>query len=263
MKLLTFILLYFSCLNLGFAQLVDLSNWKLDSLPQGERLIESNHSKDNWLFVGEDGKYIVVQNNYKRDTDDGFPFQNEMSFTLEVKSQKFNSVIKFGNRKVHRVDDGYIVGTNNGEFRSGLFFVDNNATNRYIINFGFRIKSIYEFNSKLYAIEGLGHMGISKGSVIEIYKDSLWTYREVLKLEDAPNLILKAGPENLILTSQFLYKQTADKIEKVLKSPFYWGTLYPSSMVLEDKDLYIAMRQGILKIVSFQQDPRFEWYIPK
>lgn len=255
MRLLTLILLYFSCLNLGFAQLVDLSNWKLDSLPHGERLIEANNSKDKWMFQKDGLKYSIIQNEYERDLGDDFPFPNALKFQ--------HILIPVGYGKVKKVDEGYIVGTNNGEFTSGLYFVNKNGSKKHILNSYFRVNDIYEFNSKIYAIQGLAHMSISEGSVIEIYKDSLWTYREVLKLEDAPNLILKAGPENLILTSQFLYKQTADKIEKVLKSPFYWGTLYPSSMVLEDKDLYIAMRQGILKIVSFQQDPRFEWYIPK
>jgi hypothetical protein len=65
------------------------------------------------------------------------------------------------------------------------------------------------------------------------------------------------------LTRQFIYRQTADEVEKVLKAPLYWGILNPSSMVRENKDLYIAMRKGVLKIISFEGNPTYEWYVPK
>ena len=34
-------------------------------------------------------------------------------------------------------------------------------------------------------------------------------------------------------------------------------------MITDNKDLYIAMRQGVLRIVSFADKPGYEWYIPK
>lgn len=123
---------------------------------------------------------------------------------------------------------------------------------------------MYKFNSKLYAIQGLSHLGISEGSVIEIYNDSIWKYKEVLKLAEAPKLILRNGDENLILTSgRYIYIQTADNLEQVLQAPFHWGMLYPSSMFLDNKDLFIAMRKGILKIQDYNTNPIYEWYIPK
>lgn len=100
MKLTTFIIFNLLCLCSGFAQTVDLSNWKIDSFPEKERLMSANQSKDNWIFQKKGNKYFIIQNDYKKDQCDDFPFPND--FNSE------NLKVKFGNRNVKKVSDGYI-----------------------------------------------------------------------------------------------------------------------------------------------------------
>jgi len=127
-----------------------------------------------------------------------------------------------------------------------------------------RIKEIFELNSKIYAIEGIAHIGIDYGQVIEIYKDTIWEYKTVNKLIESPIITAKYRKEQIIVTSQYILKMTEnEQIEQILKSPFNWGFLYPSSLFFEKNDIYLSMRQGILKIESFMTNPKYEWYLPK
>ncbi|RYF84808.1 MAG: hypothetical protein EON98_08230 [Chitinophagaceae bacterium] len=83
-------------------------------------------------------------------------------------------------------------------------------------------------------------------------------------LIEAPALITDYKGEKLIVTSQYILKLGNDlKVTEVLKSPFYWGMLYPSSILVDNNDLYLAMRQGVLKIKSFDSTPEYIWYTPK
>lgn len=77
-------------------------------------------------------------------------------------------------------------------------------------------------------------------------------------------LIAEYNKEKIILTSQHILKCGQDlKVIEILKSPFYWGVLYPSSMIVDNNDVYVAMRKGILKIKAFDTFPEYEWYIPR
>ncbi len=68
----------------------------------------------------------------------------------------------------------------------------------------------------------------------------------------------------LIVTSEHLMSFNNDeKLVKILKAPFYWGKSYPSSAIVDNKNIYIAMRKGILKISDFKYNPNYEWYRKK
>ena len=158
-----------------------------------------------------------------------------------------------------------MVGLNKGEFGGGLYFIKSDGLDGYEMARYLNIHNIFEYNSKYFAIEGLSHLGGQRGQIIEIFKvDTLWKYKSFIRLVEAPELITDYNNEKIIVTSQYILKFEKDfKVSEILKSPFYWGMLYPSSVLINKKDLYLAMRQGVLKIKSFDSSPEYEWYIPK
>ena len=101
--------------------------------------------------------------------------------------------------------------------------------------------------------------------IIEIFKeDKLWRHKSITRLVEAPALIADYGKEKIIITSQYILKFGQDfKITEILKSPMYWGMLYPSSIIVDKNDVYLAMRKGVLKIKAFNTLPEYEWYVPK
>ena len=256
MKIKTFIF-FLTLYNFCDAQAPDLTNWKIDTLPTGDRIYPANNSQDNWIFSKSGENWVIVRNNFKREKGDSFPFSPSF---IDKNLKEIT-----GNRFVKKTLDGYLVGLNKGEFGGGLYFIKTQGLDHYEMANYLNIHNIFEYQSKYFAIEGVAHLGAQRGQILEIYKeDTVWKYKSLTRLIEAPALITDYNKEKIIITSQYILKFAKDfKISEILKSPFYWGMLYPSSILIDKNDLYLAMRQGVLKIKTFENTPEYEWYIPK
>ena len=243
--------------NIAESKTPDLSRWKTEPLPiEMKRLMEANHSGNNWRFSIEDNRLSVIQDN-SRDKS-----QNLLPFSDDVLTK--NLIQSAGKRRVKKVADGFLVGFNRGEFGGGLVFVSDDESEVYDFGEDLRIEAFFEFDSKIYATEGLSHLTFRSGQIIEIYKDDVWTYKTVINLNETPLLIEKLEDYFIILTNRNLSKLTKNlEIEQILTAPIDWSVLYPTSVYVDNKDLYIAMRKGILKIENFLTNANFSWYVPK
>ena len=251
------LIFFLTLCNLCLAQVPDLTNWIIDTLPTDDRIYPANNSNDNWIFSKSGDKWEIVRNSFKREKGDSFPFSPDF-IDRNLKEIK-------GNRFVKKTSDGYLVGLNKGEFGGGLYFIKPDGLNGYEMAGYLNIHNIFEYNSKYFAIEGLAHLGGQRGQIIEIFKvDTVWKYKSLTSLVEAPALITDYNNEKIIVTSQYILKFSKDfKVSEILKSPFYWGMLYPSSILIDKSDIYLAMRKGVLKIKTFDKQPEYEWYTPK
>jgi hypothetical protein len=241
--------------NVAHAQTPDLSQWKMDTLPTGDRIYPANHSRHDWIFVQKSDKWIITESDYKKEIGDSLPLSTEFI------NKNLN---KIGTRFTKKVYDGYLVGFNKGEFGGGLYFVSNDGQINYELAGYLNIKSIFEYNNKLFAIEGLAHLGGQRGQIIELFKDSIWKYKSVTQLVEAPEIISDYNGEKIIITSQYILKYTKDfQVREILKSPFYWGMLYPSTILFDKNEVFLAMRHGVLRILHFDTTPEYEWYTRK
>jgi len=239
-----------------FGQNYTLENFETDSIPIRENLWKANRSKDSWIINKTNDSIKIKRNDFNYFKGDSLPFgQKEVAKKLDN---------QYSIRAVKKVEDGYIIGLNNGEFGGGLWFLSANGKSSYEIMPYRRIHQIFEFNAKLYVIEGLAHMGSNNGNLLELKKEGNWQVSQTYKLPGAPRFIITEKDNILIVTSEYLMSfNKYEKLIEVLKAPFYWGSLYPSSAIIIDNDIYIAMRKGILKISKFKYSPNYEWFVKK
>lgn len=257
MKNLTTTLFFLVLCIVGNAQAPNLTNWKIDTLPTADRIYAANHAGNHWTFVSKGGNWEIVQNDYSKEKGD------TLSLSAEIVDK--NLIDLKANRFVKRTPDGYLVGLHKGEFGGGLYFIKSDGLDGYKIADHLNIRNIFEYKARYFALEGLAHLGSQRGQIIEIFQeDNVWKYKPMSALIEAPALITDFGNEKLIVTSQYILKLGEDlKVTEVLKAPFYWGMLYPSSILVDNTDLYLAMRQGLLKIKSFDSAPEYIWHTPK
>jgi len=246
-----------------YGQNYSLSDFRIDTLPFEKASPVLNNSIEDFMIEMEEWKIEKLNDSIRIQKRDYNHFKGDsLPFSHEEVAKKLNS--KFSVRAVKKVDDGYIIGLNHGEFGGGLWFLSTDGKSAYEIAPSKRIHQIFKFNEKLYVIEGLAHFGINYGNILELKRDVVWHISEIFKLPDAPDFIIQDKNTVLVLTSEHLMRfHENGKLVEILKAPFYWGMLFPSSAVIEDKDIYIAMRHGILKISEYASDPHYEWYTKK
>jgi hypothetical protein len=252
--------------HFGISQQIDLSEWKRDSIPVSlEKLSEANNSKKRWCFSKSNDSIIIVENKYKRVNGDTLPFP--------IDSIKYIS----GTKHIKSVFNGYLVGYNHGEFGGGLKYVS--IFNDYDYNVELidkkdewkysyipkNVKDIFEFNNKVYVTRGLAHLIDGNGGLFEvIYKNGKWNYKFISKLPGTPDITFEENNSLYIITTQHILRYDKNgKMTMLLKSPFYWGYLYPTNSFIKNNDIYLAMRKGILIIRDFESKPKYEWYLKK
>ena len=162
---------------------------------------------------------------------------------LEIK--KINEV----NECELSISNGKLIGVNRGEWGGKLTFVPADTTKNSMEIKGGNIKFIFTFKDKIYFIEGLAHMGYSGGAMYELYtKNNKFTYNKLVDFDDAPEAYTIYQDKLLIATHENFYIVKDFQKELIFQNTF-WSSLYPNSIaVFDDKNVFIGIRSGIVKL---------------
>ena len=148
------------------------------------------------------------------------------------------------------VEDGWLVAFNQGEFGAALYWFRTDGKRNYKISED-QIVAFFSLPDGIYAIQGLAHLGLSRGSVIRIakpYEGARWQSANMLKLPFAPYAISVCENHTMLITlSDSLVSVGTDwKIETLLLNAA-WRRLYPNSTALspDESKLYLGMHQFV------------------
>lgn len=144
-----------------------------------------------------------------------------------------------------RVADGWLTGFNVGEFGAALYWFSRDGQQNYKIS----DHQVVEFLSTadgIYAIEGLGHMGESQGSVIRIAQPDAggrWQASTVVELPGDPCTVSTRRDGTMFITSpNWIVAVAGDRqVTTLLRDPWWYR---PTSAVLsaDEQKLYIGMQ---------------------
>jgi len=162
---------------------------------------------------------------------------------LEIK--KINEV----NECELSISNGKLIGVNRGEWGGKLTFMPADTTKKSIEIKRGNIKFIFKFKDKIYFIEGLAHLGFSGGALFELdAKDNMFTYKQLVDFDDAPEAFTIYQDKFLIATHKKFYVIKDFQKELIFQDTF-WSSLYPNSIaVFDDKNVFIGIRSGIVKL---------------
>jgi hypothetical protein len=148
-----------------------------------------------------------------------------------------------------KVSGGTLVGINRGEWGGKLTFKPDDTTKKVVDIKQGNIKFIFTFKDKVYFIEGLAHMGYRGGAIFELNTtNNGFTFSKLVDFDDAPEAFTIYKDKFLIATHENFYIVQDFKKELVFKETF-WSSLYPNSIaVFDDKNVFIGVRSGIVKL---------------
>ncbi len=161
------------------------------------------------------------------------------------------------------IKGGTLIGTDNGEWGGKLIYKPNHKPDDTIKIKAGNILSIFHLNNKIYFIEGLAHGVLSEGALFELeYSKKKFRYKKVLAFDDAPAALALHKDRILIASHRNFYIIKDLKKEFVFKDAF-WSSLYPNSIaVMDDSNIYLGIRGGIVKLDLESKTLKFLKYNP-
>ena len=237
-----------------------------------DSLSKYNFDKNDWV-VYLDQNEVRVNHSYKYQSTIKLPFAIKQSESDIINISKPLA----GLIDAFEVDDGYLVGFNRGEWGGELYWFSKDGKKKYEISKQ-QITKFIERDDKIYAIEGISHLGMSKGSIIEVKKKKRkWTTTEYLKLPTAPEVAQLDGKNNLVVVtssgifldsnknfgvvpSRLLSIDSNANVDTLVKAGM-WDYLYPSSIIIQDDIVYVGMRKGVYKFDLATK--KEEWLLPE
>ncbi|BBB68532.1 hypothetical protein UNDYM_4279 [Undibacterium sp. YM2] len=224
----------------------DVSTWKEITVPASEE------EREVWRYAANDSEIawrVYTEGTIvKAKLDDHHSKKADRDTRFVIAAEPLSG---FSKTSFTEVDDGWLVGYNRGEFGASLYWFSKDRKKHYKISDHQIIRFIQKSNA-LYAIEGLSHLGVSRGSLIKFIKHSgRWLASTEVKLPCAPNTAsLKRNQELLLACPDALLAIDQDNFIHTLYKPFIQDGIWPISSVLSETEdyLYIGAVQYVIQV---------------
>jgi hypothetical protein len=167
-------------------------------------------------------------------------------------------------RHVLRVEDGWLVGLDAGEFGGGLWWFGADGLDGKRLS-GENVVGFAESSKGVLALTGLAHMGFDHGKVLLI-TGGAGVERKVEPLADmgaAPRaFVAETNDSLLVMTTRGLVRvRTSGAVEQLLNTSY--GLLYANSMTLSTSGvIHVGMRHFITRLTPSATGYKEEWFVP-
>jgi hypothetical protein len=237
---------------------VNLEEWYSTIPPEinSAEWITANHDSDHeWDVYQDNLKTKVRLCKHQQDNLDEIP--NEIRRSLE--NEGLTGILKS-----MKVDDGWIVSSDRGEFAGGgqWWFSFNGKTNYKISDL-----CVVNFHVTTNGLIGIQPQHLYKGSLIRYVKShkGIWDIETIIDFKGYPLIsTLLSDGAIIVVADDRLIKISQDyKNISILLTDMFWTGLYPNSIVYGDNaTIYIGMRHGVAMIQKNNNSYNVKWLMP-
>ncbi len=182
----------------------------------------------------------------------------EFSLTAEEPDKDVEST-----KHILRVNDGWLVGYNAGEFGASLWWYSTDGKSHRKIS-DHQINQFITTQNGIFAVEGLAHFE-TRGSMIRLLQDNgKWTAKIFVPLpQSAEAIAVLPDGAFVVVTTDMLLRITPEREICVLVSNGAWGGFYPNSVAVSPAGrIYIGMRQFVVAHDLSDKDQKLEFLVP-
>ena len=240
----------------------DLERWYVTDPPEVQTVpwwVAQTDIKHEWVVTPGDAGPRVKLLIQQKDSPSPLPFEIKPGSAREGLA---------GERKTAKVDDGWIVSFNAGEFGAGLWWFSPGGERRYKISDD-HVVSLVPTSSGLLVAVGLAH-GVGapfKGRCLRLSRNAKgqWVTEALFDLGGAPLVVVKDVDGSLVVATynRLLRIFPALKKTDVIVDNVFWGDLYPNSLVIAPSGtIFVGMRHGIAKVEKKGKSYKVFWLLP-
>jgi len=185
------------------------------------------------------------------------------AFSVDLKNGKLK-ITQFEHKKTTELNlkTGKLKGTDRGEWGGKLEYIPSKASEKTIDIKKGNIKFIFQLNNQIYFIEGLAHLSINKGALFKLENQGGdFRYSKVLDFDDAPEALAIKNNKLFIATHSGFCSVDKKLKKKLAFKDMFWAGLYPNSIaVVSEREVYVGMRSGYLKLNLKNKSIKFYKY---
>ncbi len=169
----------------------------------------------------------------------------------------------YGWRRVRNVEDGFLVGTNAGEWGGATWWFSLDGKSHYLILEG-NVLDLFLVNRRPFIVSGLNHLGYSIGFVAELYKDHKrrWVVKQKTELQAGPTAFVLDDIGGIVMASPAGLLYYADGIATQLTTS---NLIYPNSIEIDRAGaVFVGMRHAVAKFSPGERAGTYveRWLIP-
>jgi hypothetical protein len=213
----------------------------------------ANYSRLEWrVSLSEAGSAQITPRpepyeSYKRELPSGVKVQRGMA----------------GIERNLKIENGWLLGFDGGEFGGGLWFADLSGKTQELS--GENVHGFIETPQGVLVIAGLAHMGLDSGKVLIVpyAVNSQSDLKTLMDLDGAPGAFTKLSADTaLVVTTHGISRISSSGLRKtLLRSDF--SALYPNSVVsTTDGTIYVGMRLFVVRLLHQSGKYTAQWLVP-
>jgi len=238
----------------------DLGRWYVAAPPEelsDEWLAAQMDTEHEWVVTPGEAAPRVDIRGRQQENPPPLPFEIEPGPAREGLA---------GRRTAIKVDDGWLVGFNAGEFGAGLWWFSPDGKDRYRISDD-HVVEFFPLASQVTALIGIEHGGVSEGDVIRFSRneEKRWVTERLVDLGERPYAAIKIADGTLLVathTRLIKVNLSTNNANNIICKAF-WEGLYPNSIALSDSGaIFIGMRHGVAKIEKKHGVYNASWLLP-
>jgi hypothetical protein len=216
-----------------------ISELKVKELPSKEEVRKFNSSKRYNVSNTKNGTFYEITNG---------KWNKETEFDFEIVRDEENKTYFSRPTSSIKVNNGWLIGFDRGEWSGALYWYNNDGTEKYLIK-DRNIQDIVTLENKIFITQGLAHLGGDFGSISKIeFKNNKWVVEKTTELSGNPYKTIVFDNELISITTEDIISIDSDMKLETLYEKSFWRILYPKSIASDNEILYFGMRGGILKL---------------
>ncbi len=198
----------------------------------------ANHANDEWELSLADGRVVATpQTNREPSRGPTVPFALPQGAAAP------------GRKSVVAVDDGFLVGTDAGEWGGSLLWASQDG--KQMTELGTEnVAMLIDLGGVVLSLEGLAHLSLDEGKARWIAKQGgVWKAVAAATLDGAPQAMTRVGDATYVLTTKGLTRLDKTRRATVVRPLTLFG-LYPDSGVADAAGtLWFGMRHYVVQLV--------------
>ena len=218
-----------------------------------EALRCGNHSKHEWEVKLESGRVLI----------NPFSLGNQRSLPFNIAASEEGAGLQ-GERHIEKVNDGWLVGFDAGEWGGSLWWFDEDGKGRKKLA-DENVVGLTRASAEILALTGLAHLGMDYGKVLRVKQDGGdWKADVLADLGAAPRTFVVESPSSvLVITTKSLIRvKTTGVVDPLLQTQYRF--LYPNSMILSgDGVIHVGMRHFVTRLTPTATGYKEGWFVPR